>query len=100
MTLGSGGGWRYQRRLRRRRWMLRLLVLVALAGGAAFAYGAGREVARAEISDLRTQIGRLSDETASLQARNETLAVSSEAANLEASHWKKKYETEVPTGKI
>lgn len=99
MALGSGG-WRYQRRLKRRRWMLRLLVLAALAGGAAFAYGAGREVARAEISDLTAQIGRLAGESETLQARNESLAVSSEAASLEAAHWKKKYEAEVPTGKV
>jgi hypothetical protein len=93
-------GFRDQKEASRRRWRLfRLLfstaVLLALG---VFAYQTGMVLANREVISLRLEVDRQAAEIVALGDRNAELRQQAEAAGLAEADWRKRYETEVPTG--
>ena len=97
MALGSGG-WRHERRIRRRRWIVRLIFALVLGAGVVFTYAAGQETAKIEVGNLRAEIDRLKETLATLKTHDGDLAASFESARVEAERWKQRFESEVPSG--
>lgn len=99
MALG-GGGWRHERRMRRRRWIVRLIFVLALGAGAIFTYAAGQETAKIEVGNLLAEVDRLKETVATLKSRDGDLATSFESARVEADRWKSRFESEIPNGEV
>jgi hypothetical protein len=94
-------GFRDQKEASRRKWRLfRLLfttaVLLALG---VFAYQTGMVLAKREVISLRLVVDRQAAEIVALGDENAELRRQTEAAGLAEADWRKRYETEVPTGK-
>jgi hypothetical protein len=94
-------GFRDQKEASRRKWRLfRLLfttaVLLALG---VFAYQTGIVLAKREVISLRLVVDRQAAEIVALGDENAELRRQTEAAGLAEADWRKRYETEVPTGK-
>lgn len=94
-------GFRDQKEASRRKWRLfRLLfttaVLLALG---VFAYQTGKVLAKREVISLRLEVDRQAAEIVALGDENAELRRQTEAAGLAEADWRKRYETEVPTGK-
>ena len=94
-------GFRDQKESRRRRWRLfRLLfsVAVLVALGVA-AYQTGTVLAERDVVRLRQVVDRQSADIAALGDENAELRQQTDAAGQAEADWRKRYETEVPTGR-
>lgn len=94
-------GLRDQKEARRRRWrVFRLLfsaaVLVALGVAA---YQTGTVLAERDVVRLRQVVDRQSADIAALGDENAELRQQADAAGRAEADWRKRYETEVPTGR-
>ena len=93
-------GFRDQKEARRRRWRLfrMLFSLAALVSLGVVAYQSGTVLAEREVSRLRLEVDKLSKSGEALRDKNAELTKQAETAALAETEWRKRYETEVPTG--
>jgi hypothetical protein len=94
-------GFRDQKEARRRRWrvirfLITLAVLVALGVSA---YRTGMFLAERESVRLRNEVERLTAEVAALSDGKAQAEEQAAVARQAEAEWRKRYETEVPTGK-
>lgn len=94
-------GFRDQKEAKRRRWrLIRLLFsLVVFVALGVVAYRTGTVLANREVVRLRLEVDKQFADIAALTGENVELLQLTEAARQAEADWRKRYETEVPTGK-
>ena len=100
MSLGLRESRNFERRRRRRRMVKWLFVMGAIGSLGVMSYRSGSALAQREVTRLRGEVDRLSAEVASLQDRNTRALATAEAARMREADLRKRYDKEVPTGRL
>ena len=99
----SSGLQEHRARRRRRfwwgvvKWIFTLAVFVAIG---AYAYYAGSDLARREVSVQEARVAELEQSLAELEERKAVLDTKLRVVFKQAGEWKSKYEREIPTGEM
>jgi len=81
--------------------MIKVLLFVITFGILLWAaYGAGRQVGQAQIDTLLQQLAEDKADQEALQAENGRLAAAASSAREAEAKWRRRYETDVPTGDL